>query len=113
MLADRVAGQFLDEAERRRLRIVLASMAEGTQGAFMEALSRPPIDGTGLMTTYRLKPQDRQRVAGIARSLLLDRPSLHRSPEHLESLVEKELVGQLKAASNRVMSRFLEGYDEE
>ncbi len=113
MLVDRVAGRYLDEAEHGRLREVLAGLPEHAREPFLEALWKPPIDQNKLLKAYKVKPADRQQVGRIARTLLLGRPSLLGSPEHLESLVEREMVAYLKVASERVLARFIERLPQE
>lgn len=99
-----VAYSFLDKVGQERLTAILRDMTALEQPVFLEALHRPPIHQGGLLNVYRASGL--KIAADIARDLLLAKPSLMRSPEHLESLVERALVAHLKGASERVCARY-------
>lgn len=105
--AVRTPASIVQPEDRPALRTILLGMDDAEGKAFLEALRKPPINQEALFQAYNLKPRDRGQVAEVARTLLLSNPHLLKSPEHLESRVERELSGRLRLASQRVVNRYL------
>lgn len=61
---------------------------------FLGNLKRPVLDQVRLFETYSLKGKDRGALVPLARSFLLEDPSLVENPQRLESLVEGVLQKQ-------------------
>lgn len=96
-LQDPTPVKALSPDQRRRFVDMVSTMDEGQAEALSAALQKPPVDNNAIITEFALRPEQRGRIAPIARDALLDDPGLAFDPQGLTDAVRRALSGSRTA----------------
>ena len=101
-LSDPTPVRVLTPAQRARFVEVVEGLSPTDAQLLADALQRPPVDNNAIIAEFALRPEQRGRIAPLAREALLVDPTLASDPAALTDAVRAVMSGTARTAKEHI-----------